>query len=114
MFREIEASELENITLMTSNLSLDPEETQVLRELYEQEFHPKQSQTGTHDSIISLENLCDKVVADQMTCPTCGMLVKSRSKYTIIIGCRAYPFLFTRKTWPLSEGKGTDAYASTL
>ena len=78
-------------------LTKDPEETPILRELYEEEFYLKQNETKTQDSISSLASLCDKVVTEQMTCPTCNMLVKDRKKHTIITGCCVYPFPFTGK-----------------
>ena len=121
IFREIETSDPKNIALMTSNLTLNPEnyvfpgdgEIQVLREIYQNEVHSGQDQTPSHDSISSLTSLCNKVVMDKMTCPTYRMLMQSRSRHTVVSGCHSYPFPYTKKTWPLNGVKDTESHTST-
>ena len=133
LFNEIEAVNPDNdynITIMTSNLSLDTgthkepepvkdlEEISRLRELYEEMFLPKQNPPTNPYTISSLASLCDKVVIAQLMCPECKIVVTDKRKHTILTGCRIFPFPFTAKTvkldkiWPLNKEKDIDGPAS--
>ena len=111
LFNEIEAVNPDNdynITIMTSNLSLntsthkepesvkDPEEISRLGELYEEAFQPKQNPPTNPYTISSLASLCDNVVIAQLMCPECKIVVTDKRKHTILTGCRIFPFYIVK------------------